>query len=52
MANVFVIQGFLLSSMLSRVLGGSDWSLLTGGRCLEVVVNTGLTVQYLWQVRR
>jgi hypothetical protein len=23
---------------------GSGWSLLTGGRCSEVVVNTGLTV--------
>ncbi len=23
---------------------GSDWPLLTGGRCSEVVVNTGLTV--------
>jgi hypothetical protein len=24
--------------------GGSDWSLLTGGNCSEVVVNTGLAV--------
>ena len=31
---------------------GSDWPLLTGGRCLEVVVNTGLTVNGKWSQHR
>jgi hypothetical protein len=34
----------LLSTLKNYVLG---WLFLTGGRCSEVVVNTGLTVQLL-----
>jgi hypothetical protein len=30
--------------LLIRDVWGSGWPLLTGGRCSEVVVNTGLTV--------
>ena len=34
---------------LELILAGPDrgWPLLTGGRCSEVVVSTGLTVLYL-----
>ncbi len=31
---------------------GTDWPLLTGGRCSEVVVNTGLTVNGKWSQHR
>ena len=48
-AVVWRWQLFRGSSYKTRVLmwdiWGSGWPLLTGGRCSEVAVNTGLTVQ-------
>jgi hypothetical protein len=39
---VAVIQGVIMKYTLAD--WGSDQSLLTGGRCFEVAINTGLTV--------
>jgi hypothetical protein len=40
----------LIKLRFRKAIDGSNWPLLTGGRCSQVVVKSGLTVLYLGNI--
>jgi hypothetical protein len=49
--KVAVWQRCLIKLRFRLVVDGSNWPLLTGGRCSQVVVKSGLTVLYFLNVK-